>query len=222
MMRYMLSRQATKRPDGRRRKTLYLDIKKAHLAPLCESDVYVELPEEAEVNDNECGKLIHWLYGCRPAAQAWEEHYSALLVKDGFRRLRTVPVVFVHEQRDLCGVVHGDDFVWVGLDDDLDWVLKILEGTYELKNRGRLGLDENDVRKIDMLGRIIEIDEDGITWRGDPRHLELLKEYFGMNDNTKVLTKNGYDDDGEHGGATTRRRAYDDRVQELQDVGCTT
>jgi hypothetical protein len=50
-----------------------------------------------------------------------------------------------------------------------------------------------------MLGRIIEIDEDGITWRGDPRHLELLREHFGMNDNTNVLTKNGYDDDTEQG-----------------------
>ena len=213
MMRYMLSRQATRRPDGRQRKTLYIDIKKAHLAPLCESDVYVELPTEAEVHEDECGKLIHWLYGCRPAAQAWEEHYSALLVKEGFRRMQTVPVVFVHEQRDLCGVVHGDDFVWVGLDDDLSWVLKVLENAYELKNRGRLGLDEGDLRKIDILGRIIEINDEGITWKGDPRHLDILKGYFGMNDRTKALTKNGYDDDREQGG-----RAEED--DELTGVEC--
>ena len=72
----------------------------------------MDLPGEAEVEDDECGKLIHWLYGCRPAAQAWEEHFSALLKNHGFKRLKSVPVAFVHETRDMSGVVHGDDFVW--------------------------------------------------------------------------------------------------------------
>jgi len=34
LMRFVLSRQATRRKDGIERKTLFLDIKKAHLAPL--------------------------------------------------------------------------------------------------------------------------------------------------------------------------------------------
>lgn len=56
------------------------------------------------------------------------------------------------------------------------------------------------MRKIDMLGRVIEIDVEGITWAGDPRHAEILKEYFGMNENTKSLSKNGYEEfDGEGG-----------------------
>ena len=62
MMRFIMSRQANHRKDGRERKSMYLDIKKAHAIPLCEQDVYVELPGEAEVEDDECGKLIHWLY----------------------------------------------------------------------------------------------------------------------------------------------------------------
>jgi hypothetical protein len=72
MMRYILSRQATRLRSGGQRKTLYLDIKAAGLAAPCEQDVYVELTEKAEVNDHERGKLNHWLYGCRPAAQAWK------------------------------------------------------------------------------------------------------------------------------------------------------
>ena len=62
MLRLMISRQATLRADGQERKTMYLDIKKAHLAPLCEQDVYVDLPEEAEVGPEERGMLTHWLY----------------------------------------------------------------------------------------------------------------------------------------------------------------
>ena len=195
MIRFMLSRQATVRDDGEERKTMYLDIKKAHLAPLCMSDVYVELPAEAEVAEDECGKLIHWLYGCRPAAQAWEEHYSALLVTNGFVRLKTVPVAFSHADRDLHGVAHGDDFVWEGRDKDLDWILGVLSKEYELKNRGRLGFGPKDVKKIDILGRTVELTERGIVWSGDSRHQQLLEDHFGMKPDTKVLSKNGYDDD---------------------------
>ena len=140
---------------------------------------------------DECGKLIHWLYGCRPAAQAWEEHYSALLTGHGFKRLKSVPVAFFHESRGMSGVVHGDDFVWEGTDEDLDWVLGVLQSEYELKSRGRLGFGPKDVRKIDMLGRIVELTEEGISWKGDPRHLEWLLEYFGMDVETKTLSKNG-------------------------------
>ena len=195
MMRFILSRQATRRDDGIERTSMYLDVKNAHLAPLCKEDVYVELPAEAGAASDEVGKLVHWLYGCRQAAQAWEEHYSALLVSRGFKRMKSVPVVFVHEERGMSGAVHGDDFVWEGQDKDLDWVLKVMQDQYELKNRGRLGFGPNDVRKIDILGRTVELTDKGITWQGDPRHQKLLEEYFGMDENTKVLTKNGYDDE---------------------------
>ena len=212
LMRFVLSRQATMRKDGQVRKTMFLDIKKAHLAPLCKIDVYVELPPEAEVQEDECGKLIQWLYGCRPAAQAWEEHYSALLKANGFERLKSVPVAFVHKERDMIGVVHEDDFIWEGCDEDLDWALKVLEKKYELKNRGGLGPGPSDVRKIDMLGRIIEYTDEGITWSGDPRHQKLLEDYFGMDDTTKVLNKNGYDEDG--------RSKQDDENDDLTATEC--
>ena len=67
LVRYLLSRQATRRRDGQERKTLYIDVKKAHLVPKCTQDVYVELPAEAGAQADECGKLEYWLYGCRPA-----------------------------------------------------------------------------------------------------------------------------------------------------------
>ena len=60
---YVISRQATRRADGQERKTLYINVKKAHLVPKCTQDVYVELLAEAEVEEDECGKLIYWLYG---------------------------------------------------------------------------------------------------------------------------------------------------------------
>jgi hypothetical protein len=182
----MLSRQATRGADGVEIKNDVLGYQKGSPGPLCEQDVYVELPEEAEVREDECGKLVHRLYGCRPAAQAREEHYSALLERNGFRRLKDVPVAFRHEERDMCGVVHGDDFVWEGRDEDRDWMLAVLSKEYESKNRGRVGFSPYDVKEIDMLGR------SGVAW--GPRHLKLLVDYFGMKNDTNTLSKNGYEE----------------------------
>ena len=55
--RLLLSRCMTRRKDGRRRKLLFIDARKAHLNSLCEDDVYVELPEECECLEGMCGKL---------------------------------------------------------------------------------------------------------------------------------------------------------------------
>ena len=44
--RMLLSKAATRREDGKPRKLLFIDAKKAHLNPRCEDEVYVELPRE--------------------------------------------------------------------------------------------------------------------------------------------------------------------------------
>ena len=195
IIRYLLSRQATRRRDGKERKTLYIDVKKAHLIPKCTQDVFVELPPEAGAQADECGKLEYWLYGCRPAAQAWEEDYARALEEAGFRRPASCPVVFSHAHRDLIGACHGDDFVFVGIDEDLDFIEELLKSRYEIKVRGRLGSGPKDKTSIDMLGRTIKLHEWGITWEGDDRHRKLIMEQFGLCAGSKVLMKNGYKDE---------------------------
>ena len=133
-----------------------------------------------------------------------QEHHSTLLKNHGFVLLKSVPVAFTHEGKDMSGVVRGDDFAWERTDEDMDCVLKVLGGKYELKNRGRQGFGPKGVRKIDMLGRIIELTQEGITWQGDPRHFDLLKEYFGTDDNSKGLSKKGCEDDLEQEAARDR------------------
>ena len=97
-------------------------MKKAHLNPKCEGDVFIKLPEEAGAPPGTCGKLNYWLYGFRPAASAWEKHYSGKLEEIGFTRGVSSGVVFYHKARDISLVVHGDDFTFCGGDKDLAWV----------------------------------------------------------------------------------------------------
>ena len=111
-IRLLLSKAAT-RPRAKTkaknggRKLMFIDAKKAHLNPKCEEDVYMELPTEAKRGVNQCGKLNFWLYGFRPAAQAWEKFYAEKLEAAGFIRGIGCSVVFYNEELDMSCEVHG-------------------------------------------------------------------------------------------------------------------
>ena len=69
LLRFLVSKQATASKDGTLRKSLFIDVRKAHLVPKRTQDVYADLPPEAEAQSDERGKLLYWLYGRRPAGQ---------------------------------------------------------------------------------------------------------------------------------------------------------
>ena len=75
LLQMMISRTATT-GDEERRQMLFVDVKKAHLNPMCGQDVYFWIPKEANPQKGKCGKLVHWLCGFRPAAQALESLYA--------------------------------------------------------------------------------------------------------------------------------------------------
>ena len=113
----------------------------------------------------------------------------------GFTRGSASPVLFYHPVKDLWGVVRGDDFVFNGLDRDLDFVRDELMKKYEIKDRGRLGFGQADVREIDILGRVLKLHWWGISWEADNRHRNKILEYFGMEPGSKPLSKTGYKED---------------------------
>ena len=57
LIKFVISRQATKPAGGRERKTLCIDVNKARSISKCAQDVYAKLPNEAEVEKD--GKLIN-------------------------------------------------------------------------------------------------------------------------------------------------------------------
>ena len=95
-----MSKAASTRMNKKRmRKMLFMDAKKAHLNPLCHEDVYIVLPEEVGAGPGRCGKLVHWLYGCRPAAQAWESFYAEKMRELASRGGEGVRLCFIKGKR---------------------------------------------------------------------------------------------------------------------------
>ena len=85
-------------------------------------------------------------------------------------------------------------FQLCGYDSDLDFIVKVLESEYEIKVRGRLCPGPQDVREMGVLGRILNYEEWGCSWKADPRHRRMIIEHFGFNELTKSVTTTGVKD----------------------------
>ena len=55
-----------------------------------------------------------------------------------------------------------------------------METWFEIKVRGILGPEVKDGKEITILGRKVVWTEDGITYEADPKHSELVMEFFGF------------------------------------------
>ena len=119
------------------------------------------------------------MYGTRAAANSWAKEYTAKLLEWGFIRGRSNPCIFEHATRGLKVMVHGDDFVSLGIEEEVNWFHSQMEAAYEVKIRGVLGPEEGDDKKIEILNRIVEWGEDGIRYEGDPRHAEAIIKAMG-------------------------------------------
>ena len=135
--------------------------------------------------------MVHWLYGCKLAAQAWENFYASKLEEVGFKRGDACGVVFHHDAKDLSCVCHGDDFKIVGEEQSLKWIASEMEKWFELKTRAVLGPDETDDKEVVILRRVVRWKEWGIEFEADPRHQDVLIEFFGFSGTSAAAAFNG-------------------------------
>ena len=155
-----------------RLKLMFVDVKKAHLNGVVPEDefVYIDL-------DGKCLRLKRWLYGMRPAAAAWEADYAEKLRSVGFQRGRAAPTIFYCEELQVRGVVHGDDFTFLGYLEDLKVVEEHMRSWYDLKVRGILGDEKGDLDEIVILNRTIRWRGGVIEYEADKKHvIEIIKQ----------------------------------------------
>ena len=139
--------------------------------------VYVTLPPEAGAEEGQVGLLERSLYGLRDAPQIWKRHLVATLTTMGFSESRTMPGVLRHETRQIWLVVHVDDLLCSGYEQDLQWLRDEMKRHYVLKTQMIGWNHESEGR---YLKRTIRWDKKGITWSPNTNHVEMLKAEFGM------------------------------------------
>ena len=131
---------------------MMIDIKKAHLHAPIEGSVYVDLPPERQ-KPGRCAKHKYTLHGMRQAARNWEKEHSKTLTDAGFLVGRANGSTFYHEMREVRIVVHGDDFVITGGEEELKWTEDVLRKKYPLKMRGILGPEPGDSKEAIIFNR---------------------------------------------------------------------
>ena len=149
--------------------------------------VYVESPEEAGA-PGKCGRLRRWLYGMRPAASAWEKDYTEKLEGIGFARGKSAPTVFYNAVTLTRCVVHGDDFTFLGYDDDLKDVVEAMQHWYELKVRAVLGGEAGDDREVTILNRRLRWEGDTIEYEADLKHAQVICQELGLGESSRGLS----------------------------------
>ena len=163
-------------------KLMFIDVRKAHLIPVCNEKVFVELPDGRVV------RLKKWLYGMRKAASSWEEFYTEKFVEKGFQPGSSCPVVFFNKETAVRVVVHGDDFTFSGHHLELVALRKWMESWCDIKFRGIMGSGRDDTKEIEILGRTLRRTNKGLELEAsrNPR-LKLLRD-FGLNEDSKGLS----------------------------------
>lgn len=95
---------------------MHIDVTRAFFCTSASRDIYVKLPAEdqAEGDEQLCGKLKKTMYGARDAAQNWQNTCSETVREVGFETGKVSPCHLYNKSWDVCGMVLGGDFVFVG------------------------------------------------------------------------------------------------------------
>ena len=172
-----------------------IDVRRAYFHAKARRRVFVRLPEE-DKEEGKVGLLAKAMYGTRDAAQNWEYEYIDFMEQIGFGRSRATPCMFLHKDREVRVVVHGDDFTILGREVQLDWFREEIAKRFEVKFRARLGPGKNDDKAVRLLNRVIEWTETGIQYEADQRHAELIIKDMGLSGSSNgVVTPGGRKDE---------------------------
>ena len=153
-----------------------------------EPPTFVNLPTEDGDHLDMCAQLLRHMYGTRGAADGWQEEYSTLLIRLGFRQGDACPNAFYHSERGIVTSVHGDDFTSSGPADALDWLEQSIGAEYEITIGPRLGPGPSDAKEGRALNRIIRWCDSHVEYEADPRQIERLIAECGLDGAKSVAT----------------------------------
>ena len=113
-------------------------------------------------------------------AWGWELHYQSIMRTIGFHVGVSNSSIIRHPGRDITCVIHGDDFVFGGASEDLQWVIGHMQASFSLVVRGILGPEGEDVKSIDVLNRRVTWDHRGISMQADSALIEKYLALVGL------------------------------------------
>ena len=104
------------------------------------------------------------MYGTRDAPQIWQNEVRTTMESLGFCMSILQASEYYHQSRGMIVIVHVDDFLCSGDEDDLEWLCDCLKDKYDLK---RNVLHKGSNAEVRYLNRSIRWTPEGIEMEGD-------------------------------------------------------
>ena len=194
--RCLCSRAASQGIRGQGSQTLMtLNFCKAFLYGNVDRDVYIELPDEDSMKGDAdvVGKLVKSMYGLRDAPQIWQKVVRDMLEQRGYKALLGTQCTYVHKVTGVTIVAHVDDFLVLGTEMQLRELIASLQAEYECTGR-ILGRGKDVQPELKFLGRTITLEQNGIAWEGNKRHVKsffekLSEEFMDVEEGKKSRLK---------------------------------
>ena len=108
------------------------DISRAHFIAPAESELYIELPDEAKTAEDgdAVGRFNRKMYGFRDASNGWARDCQALLKDNKYKVGKANAALCYNGEMRSRGGVHGDDFYVLGPRASVDEMNRILGSKY--------------------------------------------------------------------------------------------
>ena len=165
------------------------DVSRAHFVGVVERDIFIELPPEDLHCDTDvepmCGKLNRSLYGTQDAARIFQKDWNQVLSRHEFYIGVLCPATFQHRCRQMWGMVHGDDFLVLANEKNLQFMDSVLKSKYKVRWEATLGTGPNDHKEMFFLNRLVQLVQrlDGqfqLEIEADVRHSELIIKQLNL------------------------------------------
>ena len=105
-------------------------------------------------------------------------------------------------------MVHGDDFMAIGTDDDLKTTKTVLGNKYKLKVE-TLGSGKGDRQEVSILSKTIRSTKEGVGFEADPRHAELVIKELGLQEAKEGKTPGSKD--------TNKKNSEDKKIRDSSE-----
>ena len=159
------------------------DISTAFLHAAVDDDFYVIPPLEFYPDGCTLWKLKKALYGLKHSPKLWQEHFASVMKKNGFRRVKSDPNLYVHETKQLYVLAYVDDLMFFGSKPDVELSVADLQKDLLLKMTGTL--DEG--QSVTFLGRELQRTNDAILVGMNPAYIDRMLETAGLSGCKPVL-----------------------------------
>ena len=169
---------------GKKYKAIMInDVARAFFEAPVQRLICIELPDEdlkkGERHEDVVGLLKMSFYGTRDAASNFQNEVKIFMQGVGFRAGKYNTCTYWHCDRDIKTMVHGDDFVSSGAEEELRWLEAQMKGRFEIKTQ-ILGHGQNLEKEGKILNRVLRVTEKGWEYEADQRHGEIIVRAMGL------------------------------------------